>query len=139
MASEGLAKQKTLHTLLLSLAPDMIMIQETMCSHYHAFLAFSKLLSRWELCDLDAVGLSGRLLLGWNPLSVRCNAFETSVRILVKERFRGSPTIFSILNCYGPYQYRDTFWKKVVDDGLLILPNLILAGDLNFTLNHRET
>ena len=44
----------------------------------------------------------------------------------------------SILNCYGPYHNRDSFWNAAASGGLLSLPNLILAGDLNLTLNASE-
>ena len=46
--------------------------------------------------------------------------------------------MLSILNCYGPYHNRDSFWNAVASGGLLSLPNLILAGDLNLTLNASE-
>ena len=75
---------------------------------------------------------------GWNLHSVRCKAFETVAGILVNARFRGSPTTFSILNFYGPYSNRESFWGKVRAGDLLSLPSLILAGDINFTLNTGE-
>ena len=37
-----------------------------------------------------------------------------------------------------PYHNRDSFWSVVASGGLLSLPNLILAGDLNLTLNASE-
>ena len=61
--------------------------------------------------------------------------FETVGGILVQAKFRGSPTTISILNCYGPYSGHELFWNEVMVGGLLSLPNLILVGDLNFTLN----
>ena len=87
----GLAKQKTLYDLFYSMAPDMILIQETMCNKYQALLTFFKLLSGWDFCALDASGLSRGLLTGWNPHSVCCKAFETVAGILVKAKFWGSP------------------------------------------------
>ena len=75
---------------------------------------------------------------GWNPHSVHYKAFETAARILVNARFRGSPTTFSILNYYGPYSNREAFWSMARAGGLLSLPSLILAEDLNFTLNAGE-
>ena len=134
----GLAKQKTLCALFLSLALDMILIQETVCSHFPALLAFSKLLSIWEFCATDAIGLLGGLLTEWNPHSVCCKAFDIVAGILVNAKFRGSPTTFSILNCYGPYSNREAFWSRAKAGGLLSLPNLISAGDLNFPLNAGE-
>ena len=80
-----------------------------MCNHFPALTAFSKLLSGWEFCALDAIGLSGGLLTGWNPHSLCCKAFEIAAGIFVKSSFRGSPTTFSILNYYGPYSNREAF------------------------------
>ena len=57
---------------------------------------------------------------------------------MLKASIRGSSFELSILNCYGPYLNRDTFWSAVASAGLLSLPNLILAGDLNLTLNASE-
>ena len=38
-----------------------------------------------------------------------------------------------LLNIYGPYDNRCTFWESVNNNGFLNLPNLILEGDMNFT------
>ena len=54
--------------------------------------------------------------------------------ILVHAFFRDSSSPLSILNCYGPYKNREPFWQKVTDGGLLLLPNLVPAADLNFTV-----
>ena len=134
----GLAKQKSLHRLFTSLSPDIILLQETMNSTYPALLAFTKLCPGWEFYATSSSRLSGGILLGWNPLIVKCKAFHTFSGILLKARFTGSSTSLSILNCYGPYLYHESFWNLVARGGLLSLPNLILAGDLNITLNGSE-
>ena len=59
--------------------------------------------------------------------------------ILVKATFRGMPDSVDILNVYGPYKNRESFWEKVRRGGLLNSPNLILGGDLNLTLRASET
>ena len=58
----GKAKIHNLRALFQSLSPDMILLQETMCSSSPALLAFSKLLPSWEFCAIGASGLSGGLL-----------------------------------------------------------------------------
>ena len=105
----GLTKQKYLRTLFSSLNPDMILIQETMCDHFSALHLFSKLKSGWEFCALESHGLSGGLLTGWNPHLTRCKAFQSFAVILVKAIFKGHDSVFSILNCYGPYSNKDFF------------------------------
>ena len=109
-----------------------------MTSTYPALIAFSKLCPGWEFCALNSNGLSGGLLSGWNPKILKCKAFHTSAGILLKALIRGSTLKLSLLNCYGPYLNRDLYWKFVADGGLLSLPNLVLAGDLNLTLNASE-
>ena len=134
----GLAKQKSLHHLLVYVSPDIILLQETMSSTYPALFAFSKPHPGWNFCAISSKGLSRGILLGWNPLRVRCKAYKTLAGILLKARFRSINLSLSILNCYGPYLHRDVFWTAAARGGLLSLPNLILVGDLNLTLNAYE-
>ena len=116
----------------------MVLLQETMTSTYPTLFAFSKLCPGWEFCALDSAGLSGGILTGWNPLVLKCKAFHTLAGILLNVMMRGNPLPFSILNAYGPYLQRDSFWNAIASGGLLSLPNLILAGDLNVTLSISE-
>ena len=63
----GLSKQKSLNSLFSDLNPDMSLLQETMCTSYQSLIMFSKFKPRWQFCAVDAFGLSGGLLAGWNP------------------------------------------------------------------------
>ena len=131
----GLAKQKSLHHLIVTLSPDVVLLQETMTSSYPALFAFSMIYPGWEFCALNSKGLSGGILSGWNPKLLKYKSFHTATGILLKASIRGSSFELSILNCYGPYLNRDSFWSAVASGGLLSLPNIILVGDLNLTLN----
>ena len=44
-----------------------------------------------------------------------------------------------ILNVYGPFYDKKTFWDRLAGFGALDIPNLILGGDLNLTLNNNES
>ena len=105
-----------------------------MCNFSQALLLFSKLKHGWELCALDSFGLSRGLLSGWNPLLVRCKDFSSFASILLKFSIKGLEYVFLIINCYGPYSHHIDFWNNVFAGGLFSLPNLLLTGDLNFTL-----
>ena len=131
----GSAKQKILKHLFVSVVSDIILFQETMNSSYPALLAFSKLCPSWEFCVVSSKGLLGGLLSGWNPFKVRCKAYQTMAGILLEASVRGSHLSLSIINCYGPYRHREAFWDEAARGGLLSLPNLILAVDLNLTMN----
>ena len=131
----GLSMQKILCHLFSSYSPDVILLQETMTSSYPALLAFSKLFPGWEFCAISSFSLSRGILSRWILKLLKCKAYHTVAGILLKAMIRGSSFSLSILICYGPYLNREHFWNSVANGGLLSLPNLILAGDLNFTLN----
>ena len=130
----GLAKHKSLRNLFVSLSPDLIILQETMTSAISTLLAFSKLCPGWEFCAISSTGLSGGLLVAWNPRCFKIKAFSTVAGILLKAQVQGSSLNLSLLNCYGPYSNRETFWDLADQGGLLSQPNLILAGYPNLTL-----
>ena len=134
----GLVKQKSLHHLIVTLSPDVVLLQETMTNSYPALFSFSKLCPGWDFCALSSKGLSRGILSGWNPKLLKCKAFHTAAGILLKASIRGSSLELSILNCYSPYLNHDSFWNVVAFGGLLTLPNLIMAGELNFTINASE-
>ena len=121
----GLAKQKSLQNLFVSLSPNLILLQETMTSSYPALLDFSKLRPGWEFCVVSSSGLLGGILSAWNPHCIKLKYFHTVAGILLKARLRGSSFTLSFLNCYGPYSQRESFWDAVVQGGILNLPNLV--------------
>jgi len=63
----GAPKKLALKRMFLSLNPDIIMIQETMCLDDKARENFSPWLRNWSFNTIDASGLSGGLLTEWSP------------------------------------------------------------------------
>ena len=49
-------------------------------------------------------------------------------------RFKNFDLSLSIMNCYGPYKERESFWDHLEPSGLLGINNLIVVDDLNLTL-----
>ena len=94
--------------------------------------------SGWEFYAIDALGLSGGILSAWNPCLVRCKAYHSFAGILLSANFKALDSVFSIVNYYVPYANRTTFWDTAVAGGIFNFPNLILAGDLNFTISSLE-
>ena len=131
----GKIKNYNLRALFESLCLDMILLQETMCSSSPTLLSFSKLLPSWEFCAISASDLSGGLLTAWNPLRVKCRAFQTCAGLLVQASFHGMPSPIAILNVYAPYRDRELFWEKAHRGGILSISNLVMGGDLNLTSN----
>ena len=110
----GPTKQKALKELFTSLNPDIILLQETMCDHFTTLRLFSFMKPGWEFCAIDALGLSGGILSAWNPRLVRCKSYHSFVGILLSANFKGLELVFSIVNYYGPYVNRTTFWDTTM-------------------------
>jgi len=53
-------------------------------------------------------------------------------------RLKKSKDSVKLLNCHASYKDRESFWNHLLDSGLLGEENLIIVGDLNFTLSARE-
>ena len=66
------------------------------------------------------------------------SCLQTCAGLLVQDSFRDMPSPIAILNVYGPYRDRELFWEKALRVGILNIPNLVLGGDLNLTLNSSE-
>ena len=65
-------------------------------------------------------------------------AYNSDACILLHGKMLGFQQSVNILNIYGLFENRQGFWDIVRSCGLLNLPNLILAGDFNFTLPPAE-
>jgi hypothetical protein len=118
--------------------PDILFLQETMVEEVKARALVSKLLPSWYCCAIDSVGLSGGLCVAWNPARVVLSPFVTCAGILLEGTLLEGNQTVSFSNCYGPCTDRKSLWDIVVNSGLLATKNLILAGDLNFTVSASE-
>lgn len=96
------------------------------------------MLPDWNMVVVDSLGLSGRLATLWNPRWVKFKAHYCFVGSLLSGRLRGLVGRFHVLNLYGPYRDRDTFWDRLEVADILKIRSLIVAGDLNATIVHEE-
>jgi len=99
---------------------------------------FAKLLSNWNLCGVDSIGLSGGLLSAWNPRKDYFVVFLTSAGILLEGVIKDTSLKVKMINCYGLYADIVVFWEDIKRLGIFYEENLIMGGDLNFTISSRE-
>ena len=95
---------------------------------------FLKLLNEWEVCATDAARQSVGLLAIWNPKTYNLNPYQTEAGILLVGKIQGFKDFIRILNIYAPCKERKDFWDIIDASGVLSLQNLVVAGDLNFTM-----
>jgi hypothetical protein len=62
----------------------------------------------------------------------------TSAGILFDGLVKDLNKRLKLINCYCPYGDIHELWDTIKRDGLLKDNNLILGGDLNFTISNRE-
>eukprot|EP00253_Pinus_taeda_P023384 PITA_23384 len=98
------------------------------------------LLSGWRFSAMDSIGHSGGLTIGYK---------EGRVRILNQwglERAMGAEILsidfdvrLTIINIYGPCQGRMEFWNDLLSNDIMGRSNMVLGGDMNFSLRRAET
>jgi hypothetical protein len=114
------------------------MIQETMCSGVHARDLFCKWLKNWSFNTIDVDGLSGGLISGWSPDFQALSSSSVRNSISISLKHKKSDFVFFVVNIYGSYSDHISFWEELSNAGTFFIPNLVIGGDLNFTLSLRE-
>jgi hypothetical protein len=133
----GPLKLASMHRLLSKTSPHVIFLQETLTTEERERDFMFSLRPDWMSCAVSSVGSSGGLLISWDPRYFVFSPVLTCGGIFLTGSSLVDKRRLSLLNVYGPCTDRKIFWKKLEDRGLLAHTDLILAGDLNFTLNSR--
>jgi len=134
------AKKLALKRLLLSSLPDIIFLQETLCQAAPLINTLTSWLPNWTFHALDASGRSGGLAIGVNnrPAEVR-NIFGGRGFIGLDINSQLVDGDIRIINIYGPCADRANFWRFLFESELFQADNIILGGDLNFSLGFSES
>ena len=139
----GLASQPkklAFKELVRSHNPDIILLQETLGKGEEIINIISKLLPGWSFFALDAVGRSGGVVSSFNPKKLKYVSSWGSSSLLALELFSSELNLSLLsLNIYGPCMERERFWSSVFRSSWIGHPNLIIGGDLNFSLGEAES
>eukprot|EP00253_Pinus_taeda_P033720 PITA_33720 len=133
-------KKLALQRLFEAEQPNIILLQETLGSAENVTLSLQALAPRWKFIAVDAIGRSGGLAISYNPRTIRIDASWGGLGFMGIDSFSsklGKSLI--ILNIYGPYHQRETFWRHLLNLSLLAQDHTILGGDLNFSLGFSES
>jgi hypothetical protein len=109
-----------------------------MCSRVKVEEAFNPWLKDWSFFSIDFDGISWGVFLQHGVLILVFFHLFDSFRIVVELEDRNLNSIFRVINVCGPYTKITPFWEGLCASSVVEVSNIILGGDLNFTLSIRE-
>lgn len=78
--------------------------------------------------------------MGFNSITIKIDNMWGSEGVLGDDittiELNASPWL---INIYGPYHNRVGFWDKLMNTSFMDTDNVIIGGDLNFSLGHAES
>lgn len=132
-------KKSSLKHLVLRAKPEVIFLQETMGTSEVIKGVLQSLFPGWEFFVLDAKGRSGGVVTKWRVASCRLvNSWDSESYLGMDLFFQELNSEFCLLNVYGPYLNRVTFWDRLFLSSIFSHEWVILGGDLNFSLGTAE-
>jgi exonuclease III len=135
----GPLKRPALKRVIDSEHPDILLLQETMGEGEEVKSRLISLLPGWNFETLDATGRSGGLEIGWNTHSIQVInswGFESGLGITILST--ELEDFLHIINIYGPCQNRGPYWDNIFTKSFLKEQQVLLGGDLNFSLGFSE-
>ena len=97
------------------------------------------MLKEWEFIPVDAKGRSKGLILGWRSRKfLLLNAWSMNSSLCVALHSFELQLDLCFINLYGPYTEREVFWNNLLGMNCFSYPNLVVGGDLKFSLGHSE-
>eukprot|EP00253_Pinus_taeda_P016780 PITA_16780 len=134
------AKKLALKRLLLSHSLDIILLQETLCQAEPLTKILNAWFPNWTFQALDASGRSGGLAIGVNNRTAEIRNYfggRNFIGLDISSHLVGRD--IRVINVYGPCSDRANFWKNLLGSELFQADNILLGGDLNFSLGFSES
>ena len=118
---------------------DVILLQETLGCSEEVVRVLESLLSSWKFVAVDARGRSGGLASGWKMQSCRCDcSWGISSGVGLNLWIAEIGKTLTIINIYGPYLNRVSFWESLLNLDFFEDTEIILGGDFNLSLGASE-
>jgi exonuclease III len=116
----GPLKKLALKRMILTEHLDVLLLQETLGEGVEVDNRLSFLLLDWSFITLDSIGRSGGLAIRWNCRTIKVLnswGFESGLGITVISKELEDP--LNIVNIYGPYHNRGSYWDVVFNKSFL--------------------
>ncbi len=119
---------------------DVVFLQETLGLAEAITHHLESMLPGWFFQALDVNGHSGGIVLGYNPRSIKlCNIWGDIEYIGADIFSFDLGTNIRLINVYGPFHDREIFWEHLLTSNILQPDNIILGGELNFSMGFSES
>lgn len=92
----------------------------------------------WNMGATNVFGLLGGCAALWDPKLVALKPYGFYGSMILSGYCRNFNHRINVINLYAPYAGKLIFWSRLEDLGIIILSNLILAGDFNCSLYPHE-
>lgn len=133
-------KKLDLRRLLSSALVDIIFLEETLCSAEILITLLNSWMLNWTFHALDATGRSGGIAIGVSNKTIDLRNIWGGRGYIGADIYSFSlETYLRIMNVYGPCMDRANFWRSFLGSYNLQADNIILGGNLNFSLGYRES
>jgi len=135
----GPKKKSALMRVLTLEHPDVILLQETLGVGEIVKDRLESWLAGWSFVTLDVRGRSGGMAVGWKTSVMKVQTAWGMESILgVELRSADLGICLKVINVYGPYLNRITFWDTFFQNPFLDEDMVVIGGDLNFSLGLSE-
>jgi hypothetical protein len=129
------SKNIALKRLIEVTKSDVLMIQEITSEGERFVLDLEKLLGGWDFCFINAKSRSRGLLTSWRSQVLKnTNTWAFDSRLVVDLHSHKFGMDMLVLDIYRPYSERIFFLENLFSKGFMKKLNLIMGGDLNFSL-----
>jgi len=135
----GPPKKSALRRVVSLECPDVLLLQETLGVGEEVRMKLEIWFSRWHFEALDVKGRSGGLVVGWDERKVKVlNLWGMDSVLGMITSALDLEEVFMIMNIYGPYLDRVSFWEAFFSKNISKGDSVIIGGDLNFSLGRSK-
>lgn len=133
-------KKLALRRLLQKEPIDIVFLQETLGATDIISPLMESMLPRWLFQAIDVNGRSRDIALGYNPRSINLMGTWGGIGFIGADIYSTElGTEIRMINIYGLCHHRENFWERILVANIFQSDNIILRGDLNFSLGYLES
>eukprot|EP00253_Pinus_taeda_P029650 PITA_29650 len=125
--------------MFLNSKTDILFLQETLGRGVEVETALTALMPGWRFFAIDSEGHSGGLAIGYKEGRIKVsNLWGMKQAMGMEVQSSENDFSFTICNVYGPCQDRVSFWNDLISKSFLKGKNMVIGGDLNFSIGRAE-